>query len=120
MLDLANRCGANVSIDDIDRSHRVGRSKEIAVDEFDISDELQETTKTREIIVKVRTHGARLQLLKGRAFFREKKEKILLHKRRLNEIKKNLAFSCRELRRDSKSKVAKNLGIQWKCVYSGR
>ena len=112
VIDLADRCGANISIQDIDRSHRVGRPIVQEEGDFDISDEPQRSTKTREIIVKLRSHGARLQLLKGRAFFRERKEKIYINED-LTKTRKNLAFVCRKLKKDSKSSVERT----W--VYNG-
>ena len=115
VLDLAHRCGANINQDDIDRSHRVGRPKETAIDEediADISDEQQVSAKSREIIVKFHSYGARLQLLKGRKFFRERNIKIFINED-LTKTRKNLAFSCRKLRKDPRSTVAKT----W--VYNG-
>ena len=84
VLDLADRCCSNIGVDDIDRSQRVGRV---------VSEEPQGTIKPREIIVKFRSHGARLQLLKGRAYLREKKLLKYLCQRRLVYSKK-ISISC--------------------------
>ena len=105
VLDLADRCGADISIQDIDRSHRVGRPIAQEEGDFGISDEPQRSTKTHEIIVKFQSHGARLQLLKARAFFRERKEKKYINEDLTKTRKKNLAFVCRKLKKDSKSSV---------------
>ena len=68
--------------------------------------------KNREIIVKFRTYGARLQLLKGRAFFCNRKENVYINED-LSKIRKNLAFACRQLRKNKKSPVTET----W--VYNG-
>ena len=70
MLDFADRCGANIGIDDIDKSHRNGRV---------VSGKHYGAIKSREISVKFRSHGTRLQLLKGKAYLREKKLNIYVN-----------------------------------------
>ena len=116
VLDVAKRVGANISLEDIDRSHRVGTGKPAEQHEDDdfgaSSNEPRVSRKNREIIVKFRTHGARLQLLKGRAFFRNRKENVYINED-LSKIRKNLAFACRQLRKNKKSPVTKT----W--VYNG-
>ena len=114
VLDLAKRCGAKIGVDDIDVSHRVGPGKSNTQDDgdiADIADEPQER-KHREIIVKFRKHGARLQLLKGRAYFRTKKEKVYINED-LCKPRKNIAFACRQLRKNEDSPIVKT----W--VYNG-
>ena len=114
VLDLAKRCGAKIGVDDIDVSHRVGPRTSNAQDDgniADIADEPQER-KHREIIVKFRKHGARLQLLKGRAYFRTKKEKVYINED-LCKPRKNIAFACRQLRKNEDSPIVKT----W--VYNG-
>ena len=116
VLDVARRCGAKIGIDDIDRSHRVGPGKAAdgqETDDFgDISDEPRRSRKNREIIVKFRSHGARLQLLRGRAFFRDKNEKVYINED-LCKTRKNLAFVARQLKKNEKSTVTRT----W--VYNG-
>ena len=103
VLDLADRCGTNIGVDDIDRSHRVGRV---------VSGEPQGTNKPREIIVKFRSHGARLQLLKGRAYLREKKLNIYVNED-LSKARKSLSHACRKLKKDSNSNIVNT----W--IYNG-
>ena len=120
VLDLADKCGVNVRVEDIDRSHRVGKPKTIETDDGEdfgsISDEPQPQpqapTQSREIIVKFRSSDARLELLKARKFCRERKLKIYINED-LTKTRKNLAFACRKLKKDAKSTVAKT----W--VYNG-
>ena len=112
VLDLAVRCGANIHMDDIDRSHRVGKPQTQNNDDEDISDEPRVPIRAREIIVKFRTHGARLRMLKGRAFFRERKEKIFINED-LTKTRKNLAFACRKLKKDTNSSIVRT----W--IYNG-
>ena len=55
VLILAGEVGADISIDDIDRSHRVGRFQEHNANEDDfgdIRDEPSQSFRSREIIVK--------------------------------------------------------------------
>ena len=68
--------------------------------------------RAREIIVKFRTHGARLQMLKGRDFFCERKEKIFINED-LTKTRKNLAFTCRKLKKDTNSSIVRT----W--IYNG-
>ena len=103
VLDLADRCGTNIGVDDIDRSHRVGRV---------VSGEPQGTIKPREIIVKLRSHGARLQLLKGRPYLHEKKLNTYVNED-LPKAKKSLSHACRKLKKDSNSNIVNT----W--VYNG-
>ena len=115
VLDLAARCGANIRMDDIDRSHRVGRPNTQTIGDDDMTDMTEgtrEPTRAREIIVKFRTHGARLQLLKGRAFFRDRNENIFINED-LTKTRKNLAYTCRKLKKDLHSSIVKT----W--VYNG-
>ena len=93
VLDLADRCGSNIGVDDIDRSHRVGRV---------VSGEPQGTSRPREIIVKFRSHAARLQLLKGRAYLREQKLNIYVNED-LSKARKSLSHACKKLKKDSNS-----------------
>ena len=109
VLNLAGEVGADTSIDDIDRSHRVGRFQEhnAADDSFgDISDEPEQPFKSREIIVKFKNYDARLKLLKGRATLREKKRKVYINED-LTKTRKNISYECRKLKKDSRSKVSR-------------
>ena len=78
----------------------------------DMTEGTREPTRAREIIVKFRSHGARLQLLKGRAFFRERNENIFINED-LTKTRKNLAYACRKLKKDLNSSIVKT----W--VYNG-
>ena len=65
VLNLAGEVGADISIDDINRSHRVGRFQEhnAADDIFgDISDEPEQSFKSREIIVKLKNYDVRIRI----------------------------------------------------------
>ena len=109
VLNLAGEAGADISIDDIDRSHRVDRFQEHNANEDDfgdISDEPVQSFRSREIIVKFNNYSARLNLLKGRATLRERKRKVYINKD-LTKARKNLSFECRNLKKDRKSKVSK-------------
>ena len=72
VLDLAQSVAAPITLQDIDRAHRVGKSRDDFPDpEEDISDGAREP-RSREIIVKFTNTSARLHMLKGRAVLRER------------------------------------------------
>lgn len=81
VLTLANRVGATIRPNDIDRAHRVGKVKSEAMDDNERPAGINETRSrasarvhsSREIIVKFQNYSARLNLLKGRAVLREAK-----------------------------------------------
>ena len=112
VLDLAARCGVDIRVSDIDRCHRVGKPKTATGENEDISDEPREVKNKREIIVKFQTHAARLEMLKGRAYFRDRKEKIFINED-LTKTRKTLAFNCRKLKKDS------NSGVEKTWVFNG-
>ena len=69
-----------------------------------MSGEPQGMTKPREIIVKFRSHGGQLQLLKGRAYLREKKLNIYVNED-LSKARKSLSHACRKLKKDTNSNI---------------
>lgn len=107
LLNLATRLNVEIHPEDIDRSHRVGPQKPTAVGEQRPS---SNPPRPREIIVKFRNHQARLAFLKGRAALREKREKLFINED-LTQNRRNLAYQCRQLKREKK--------VQKTWVYDG-
>ena len=95
---LIDRLNLDVKPDDIDRLHRVGRTDRVTAD--------GRPTGPRDIIVKLCTSNARLQLLKGRKPLRDNNESIFISED-LTATRMALAFKCREHVRDKKSNVSK-------------
>ena len=91
MLDYADRCGANIGIEHIDRSHRNGRV---------VSGEPKGAIKSRAILVKSRSYGAWLQLLKHGAYLRKKNIYVNEDK---TKSRKSLSYVCRKLQKVSNS-----------------
>ena len=92
VLNLAGEVSGDISIDDIDRSHKVGMFHEHTADEDDfggISDEPVESFRSREIIVKFTNYDARLKRFQGRATLREKKRKAYINEDLTKTRKKN-------------------------------
>lgn len=94
VLDLARRVSADIRPEDLDRSHRVGRPREV-------SQNANTLPRPREIIVKLTNYRARMQLLKGRAFLRSTKARIFINED-LTSARKEIAYECRGLKRDNK------------------
>ena len=94
VLNLARRVSADIRPEDLDRSHRVGRPREV-------SQNANTVPRPREIIVKLTNYRARMQLLKGRAFLRSTKAKIFINED-LTSARKEIAYECRGLKRDNK------------------
>ena len=94
VLNLARRVSADIRPEDLDRSHRVGRPREV-------SQNTNTVPRPREIIVKLTNYRARMQLLKGRAFLRSTKAKIFINED-LTSARKEIAYECRGLKRDNK------------------
>ena len=69
-----------------------------------------QSSKSREIIVRLRNHNARLAFLKGRAVQRKKREKTYINED-LTQARTALAFQCRQLKRENK--------VQKTLVYNG-
>ena len=115
VLDFAKKVDVNISDDDIDRAHRVGRRNTESSDADDWNEQSIGTTssKSREIIVKFTNSSARLKLLKGRTKLRLGKVKNVFINEDLTPTRKELAFECRKLKRNKKSKITKT------CVYAG-
>ena len=93
VMDIARRVNADVRPQDIDRSHRVGRPRELGPDPL----------RPREIIVKFSNSKARLDLLKGRTSLRRANASIFINED-LTSVRKELAYKCRVLRRANKIK----------------
>lgn len=96
VLDLARRVSADIRPEDVDRSHRVGRPREV-------NQNTNAVPRPREIIVKLANYRARMQLLKGRAFLRSTKARIFINED-LTSARKEIAYECRGLKRDNKIK----------------
>lgn len=109
-MELAQSVAAPITTNDIDRAHRVGKSR----DDFpesgeDISDEPREA-RSREIIVKFTNTSARLHMLKGRAVLRERRANTYINED-LTKKRRDLAFESRKL------KKAGRIDKTW--VYNG-
>lgn len=98
VTELAGRIQANVTPRDIDISHRVGRGNE-----QDRGNGISK--KPKDIIVKFTNFGARLQFLKGRKALRDQNATIFINED-LTAARNELAFECRELKRNEQSSVA--------------
>lgn len=112
VLDIARQVGADISLQDIDRTHRVGKTRDqnTDIDENDMIPEQRVPHRGREIIIKFNNYSARLNLLKGRATLREQKANIYINED-LTKKRKDLAYECRRL------KKAKCILKTW--VYNG-
>ena len=84
VLDVAKTSDADISANDIDRSHRVGKHK---------------PGKRREIIVKFVSYKARTKFLKSRKTLREKNTDIYLNED-LTYTRGDLAYMCVVLTKD--------------------
>ena len=96
VLKIAKGLKADVKIEDLDRSHRVGRPRE----PHHNSDE---PIKPREIIVKFSHTKARMELLRARAILRKNRSDIFINED-LTAVRKELAYKCHVLRRNGKLK----------------
>lgn len=105
VMELATHIHADIAPSDIDRSHRVGRKNESNRDNGN-------TKKVRDIIVKFTNSSARLHFLKGRKVLREQKAKVFINED-LTSSRMELAFECRELKRNELSIITKT----W--IYNG-
>lgn len=85
ILNVAKDGEANISLEGIDRSHRVGPNND---------------GKPRDIIVKFRSYPARSAFLKCKKKLREKKTNIYINED-LTKSRNNLAYECRKLKKDS-------------------
>ena len=117
VMKVGDDINANVSRYDIDRAHRVGRkddSNSMATAEIldeDITDVQANTAvktpvKSRDIIVKFTNSSARLAFLKGRKVLREQKSNVFINED-LTAARMKLAFQCRDLKRNNKSRISK-------------
>ena len=111
--DFASNLQIDITTDDIDRAHRVGRPTNIT----DSNNKDQATNATpnqgREIIVKFTNSSAPLRFLQGRTKLRERKGKNVYINEDLTPGRKELAYECRKLKRTTKSNTQKT----W--VYAG-
>ena len=98
VLDVCKKSGADISIHDIDRSHRVGKLK---------------SGKKREIIVKFVNYKARTRFIMSRKSLREKKYEIYLNEDH-TRTRSDLAYQCRLLKKD------KNSVVQSSWTFDGR
>lgn len=113
VMKVGDEIYANVTRQDIDRAHRVGRkdgSGKTDRRDDDISDG-QETaaksvSRSRDIIVKFTNSTARLEFLKGRKALRDMNANIFINED-LTASRMKLAFQCRDLKRDKNSSVSK-------------
>ena len=112
VLDFAKRVNVKIGPGDIDRAHRVGRSKEGEV-ERDPGSSSARPLQNREIIIKFTNSAARLNLLRGRAKLREDNIRNIFINEDLTPFRKLLAFECRRIIRTKTSKIKKT----W--VYAG-
>ena len=112
VLDFATKVDVNIAGDDIDPAHRVGRRNTESSDADDWNEQSIGATssKSREIIVKFINSSARL---KGRTRLRLGKVNNVFLNEDLTPTRKELAFECRKLKRNKKSKLTKT----W--VYAG-
>ncbi|MCG8047964.1 MAG: hypothetical protein N0E48_20485, partial [Candidatus Thiodiazotropha endolucinida] len=94
VLDLATKLKIDLDPNDIDRSHRIGP---VRTD----GDGGRQSTRPREIIVKLKSYQVRLALLKGRKTLRTNREAIFINED-LTQKRKSLAYECRQLKRERK------------------
>lgn len=95
VIDVANRLiGTNINIDNIDRSHRVGKPN-------------QANDKPRVIIVKLTSYKVREKLIKGRKNLRKNPEsKSIYINEDLTSKRANLARRARDLSKDKPEIIA--------------
>lgn len=95
VLNLANRVGADIRPEDIDRAHRVGRMQAVNTGSEQNGNTdgngARRSNIGREIIVKFCNYGARLKLLKGRATLRDEHAKIFINED-LTKTRVSLAY----------------------------
>ena len=86
VMNLAQSVAAPITLQDIDRAHRVGKSRDDFPDpEENISDEAL-GPRSREIIVKFTNTSARLHMLIGRAVLRERNEHTYINEDLTNNV----------------------------------
>ena len=106
VLNLANRVGADIRPEDIDRAHRVGRMRADS-EQNENTDRARRSDIGREIIVKFCNYSARLKFLKGRATLRDEHAKIFINED-LTRTRMSLAYECRKL---AKAKLIKKTWV---------
>lgn len=84
---LAEAIGANITLDEIDRSHRVGEIR-------------PGSTKSRDILVKFATYRARQKLFKKRSSLKNSEYKRCFVNEDLTKKRNTLFFEARKLKRD--------------------
>ncbi|MEW8546421.1 MAG: hypothetical protein AB2693_23125, partial [Candidatus Thiodiazotropha sp.] len=106
VLDLSRRIKVDITPQDIDRAHRVGRPR----DNHGIGSQSRNPIRGREIIVKFTNTSARLKYLKGRGVLREEKAGIYINED-LTKTRRDLAYECRRLQK------SKRINKTW--IYNG-
>ena len=98
VMDLAQSVAAPITLQDIDRVHRVSKSRDDFPDpEEDISDEAREL-RSREIIVKFTNTSAPLHMLKGRAILRERNAHTYINED-FTKKRRDMTFESRKLKK---------------------
>ena len=106
MLDLSRRIKVDITPQDIDRAHRVGRPR----DNHGVGSQSRDPNKGREIIVKFTNTSARLKYLKGRVALRDENARIYINED-LTKVRRDLAYECRRLQK------SKRINKTW--IYNG-
>lgn len=106
VLDLWRRIKVDITPQDIDRAHRVGRLR----DNHDVGSQSRNQNKGREIIVKFTNSSARLKYLKGRVVLRDENARIYINED-LTKARRDLAYECRRLQK------SKCINKTW--IYNG-
>lgn len=106
VLDLSRRIKVDITPQDIDRAHRVGRPR----DNRGVGSQSRDSNKGREIIVKFTNTSARLKYLKGRVALRDENAHIYINED-LTKVRRDLAYECRRLQK------SKRINKTW--IYNG-
>lgn len=98
VLEVSRKSGANISPNDIDRSHRIIRK---ANPESPI---VHNPNQPRDIIVKFLSYTAKSSFMKGRKTLRQNHESMFINEQ-LTPFRRELAYQCRQLKKSSTSPI---------------
>ena len=90
VLEMATAVEADISINDIDRSHRLGKLRRTS----------EQSAKPRDIIIKFTSYRARQELLKNKSKLRSKGFNNVYVNENLTALRDNIFYEARKLARD--------------------
>ena len=98
VIEVAQKADVNISLKDIDRSHRIMRKAPTP------NSPPVPNPKPRDIVVKFLTYNAKSNFMKGRKTLRKNKETVFINEQ-LTPFRRELAYQCRNLKKSSQSPI---------------